>query len=153
MERLKPTRSLTHHPLVQVMLAWQNFAWQDSYAAGLTLGDLAVVAAMAADPMQRLRSVDVLDDIEHDRLNKRWGNRAVLTQRPSAAVSVPVLFAAQVARTPEATATDRAVSYRELDEAADRLRTSYLDSVRALVGVWPWFWSARLEPLWPCWRC
>ena len=41
-ERLKPTRSLTHHPLVQVMLAWQNFAWQDSYAAGLTLGDLQV---------------------------------------------------------------------------------------------------------------
>ncbi len=82
-----------------------------------------VVAAMAADPMQRLRSVDVLDDIEHDRLN-RWGNRAVLTQRPSAAVSVPVLFAAQVARTPEATAISdqgRPWSYRELDEAADRL--------------------------------
>ena len=25
-ERLNPTRSLAHHPLVQVMLAWQNFA-------------------------------------------------------------------------------------------------------------------------------
>ena len=41
-ERLNPTRSLTHHPLVQVMLAWQNFAWQDTTAAGLALGDLQV---------------------------------------------------------------------------------------------------------------
>ena len=41
-ERLNPTRSLTHHPLVQVMLAWQNFAGQDSDAAELALGDLQV---------------------------------------------------------------------------------------------------------------
>ena len=43
-ERLNPTRSLTHHPLVQVMLAWQNLPadTSDSSTAGLALGDLAV---------------------------------------------------------------------------------------------------------------
>ncbi|WP_167470644.1 condensation domain-containing protein, partial [Mycobacterium innocens] len=42
-ERLNPARSLTHHPLVQVMLAWQNFAGpDDGSGAGLGLGDLAV---------------------------------------------------------------------------------------------------------------
>src|SRR5262249_46665369 len=42
-ERLNPTRSLTHHPLVQVLLAWQNLPGQDNDpAAGLALGDLRV---------------------------------------------------------------------------------------------------------------
>ena len=34
----------------------------------------------------------------------RWGNRAVLTQPATAPVSIPVVFAAQVAHTPEAVA-------------------------------------------------
>ena len=42
-ERLNPTRSLTHHPLVQVVLAWQNLPGHDNDpAAGLALGDLQV---------------------------------------------------------------------------------------------------------------
>ena len=36
-ERLNPARSLTHHPLVQVMLAWQNFAGTGDPALGLGL--------------------------------------------------------------------------------------------------------------------
>ncbi len=179
-ERLNPNRSLTHHPLVQVMLAWQNFAWQDTDAAGLALGDLQVtplpvdtrtaradltfnlaerwdetgepagigglvefrtdvfdpgtvqtmverlarvVAAMAADAGRRLSSIDVLDDAEHARL-AGWGNRDVLTAPMGASVSIAAAFAAQVARSPDAVAVrceGRSLTYRELDEAADRL--------------------------------
>ena len=181
MERLNPTRSLTHHPLVQVMLAWQNLPGQTSEpAAGLGLGDLQVtqlpvdthtarmdlsfslaerwtqagepagiggtvefrtdvfdadsiealierlervLVAMTADPGRSLSSVDLLDAAEHARLDG-WGNRAVLTQPATVPVSIPVLFAAQVARTPEAVAISfegRSVTYRELEESANRL--------------------------------
>ena len=54
----------------------------------------------------------------------RWGNRAVLTQPARAAVSIPALFAAQVARTPEAVALScegASMTYRELEQAANRL--------------------------------
>ena len=60
---------------------------------------------------------------EHARLDE-IGNRAVLTQPATAPVSIPVVFAAQVARTPEAVALTfegRSMTYRELEEAANRL--------------------------------
>ena len=180
-ERLNPTRSLTHHPLVQVVLAWQNLPGQDNDpAAGLALGDLQVtplpadtqtarmdlafslaerwseagepagiggavefrtdvfdaasiealierwrrvLVAVTADPTRRLSSMDLLDAGEHARLDG-WGNRAVLTQPAPPPVSVPVLFAAQVAQTPEAVAIscgERSWTYREVEEAANRL--------------------------------
>ena len=167
-ERLNPTRSLTHHPLIQVMLAWQNVLGMDNKsAAGLTLGDLQatpmpvdthtarmdlvfhlaqrwteagepagiggmvefrtdvfdadsietlikrlrqVLVAMTANPAQRLSSIDLLDADEHARLDQ-WGNRATLTRPAFPAVSIPALFAAQAARTPEAVA----VTFEGLD--------------------------------------
>ncbi|WP_369829067.1 amino acid adenylation domain-containing protein, partial [Mycobacterium sp. 852002-50816_SCH5313054-b] len=180
-ERLNPTRSLTHHPLVQVMLAWQSGQGQGTTgpAAGLALAglqvtplpldtrtartDLAfslgetwtdagepagiagavefrtdvfdaasiealierlkrVLVALTADPGRRLSSVDLLDEAEHARLDEA-GNRAVLGRPAPVAVSVPELFAAQVARAPEAPAVTfggRSMTYRELDEAANR---------------------------------
>ena len=78
---------------------------------------------MSADPTRRLLSVDVLDEAEHARLDG-WGNRAVLTRPTPPAVSIPVLFAAQVALAPEAVAIscgERSWTYRELEEAANRL--------------------------------
>ena len=186
-ERLNPVRSLTRHPLVQVVLAWQNFPGQGTDpVAGLGLGEVRVtpvsvdtgtarmdlvlslgerwtqagepagigglvefrtdvfdaasievlverwrrvVVAMTADPARRLSSIDVLDEVEQARLDG-WGNRAVLSGPGVTPVSIPVLFAAQVARTPDAVAVSfegRSMTYRELEEAANRL-------ARLLVG-------------------
>ncbi|MDA3642217.1 non-ribosomal peptide synthetase, partial [Mycobacterium xenopi] len=180
-ERLNPTRSLTHHPLVQVMFAWQNFAWHGSDpTAAVPLGGLQasplpvdtrtarmdlsfslaegftaagepdgisgvvefrtdvfdapgvealterlrrVLVAMTADPGRRLSMVDVLDEAERVRLDG-WGNRVVLTRAAARPVSIPVVFAEQVARSPEAvavTAVGGSMTYRELDAAANRL--------------------------------
>ena len=177
-DRLKPTRSLAHHPLVQVALAWQNFTtdtateatlgeaqvsplpvdthvarmdltfslaerWDDAGnpagiggtvefrtdvfdAAGIEtmIERLARVAeALIDDPTRRLSSVDVLDVVEHARLDE-VGNRAVLAESPVPVLSIPGLFAAQVARAPEAVAVSfdgRSMTYRELDEASNRL--------------------------------
>ena len=85
------------------------------------VGDLAerlerVLVAMTADPTRPLSSVGLLDELEHARLDA-WGNRAVLTEPASTPVSIPVLFDAQVARTPEAVAIScdgRSLTYREL---------------------------------------
>ncbi|OBA66331.1 non-ribosomal peptide synthetase [Mycolicibacterium elephantis] len=179
-ERLNPTRSLTHHPLVQVMLAWQNVPGQGDDAAGaMALGDLAVsqlpldthtarmdlsfslaerwtetgepagisgtvefrtdvfdaasiealverlrrvLEAMTADPARSLSAIDVLDADEHAHVDA-IGNRAALTE-PVATASIPALFEAQVVRDPDAAAVsldEHAVTYRELDEAANRL--------------------------------
>ncbi|HEY0226171.1 MAG TPA: condensation domain-containing protein, partial [Mycobacterium sp.] len=179
-ERLNPTRALSHHPLVQVALAWQNLPGQHiDPSARLALGDLQieqmpldthtarmdlmfslaerwtesgepagisgavefrtdvfdaasiealiqrlerVVVAMAADTSRRLSSIDVVDEREHARLDE-IGNRAVLTEATTP-VSIPELFAAQSRRTPETVAiscTGRSITYRELDEASNRL--------------------------------
>ena len=82
-----------------------------------------VLAAMTADPSQRLSSMDVLEQGEQARLD-RWGNRAVLAQPEPTSVSIPALFAAQVAHAPEAAAISceqRSWTYREVDDAANRL--------------------------------
>jgi glycopeptidolipid biosynthesis protein len=82
-----------------------------------------VLVAMTADPGRRLSSMDLLDGGEQARLDG-WGNRPVLTQPASTSVSIPVSFAAQVARGPDAVAIscgEASWTYREVDEAANRL--------------------------------
>ncbi|WP_156623962.1 amino acid adenylation domain-containing protein, partial [Mycobacterium sp. 852002-40037_SCH5390672] len=82
-----------------------------------------ILATMVAGPDRPLSSLDVLHADEHTRL-ETVGNKAILTDPVSAPVSVPELFATQVARAPEAVALvceGASVTYRELDEASNRL--------------------------------
>ena len=82
-----------------------------------------VLVAVTAEPTRRLSSVNLLDAGEHARLDE-VGNRAVLTAPAPTQVSIPALFAVQVARAPEAVAISvggRSVTYRQLDEASNRL--------------------------------
>ena len=78
---------------------------------------------MTAGSSRRLLSIDLLDGGEHAQLDE-WGNRAVLTQPTTMSESIPAVFAEQVAHAPEAVALTfegRSMTYRELDEAANRL--------------------------------
>uniref|UniRef100_UPI0035CB0C63 non-ribosomal peptide synthetase n=1 Tax=uncultured Mycobacterium sp. TaxID=171292 RepID=UPI0035CB0C63 len=82
-----------------------------------------VLAAMTADAGRRLSSMDLLDMAERARLDE-WGNRALFSQPLPTPVSIPALWAAQVARTPEAVAIscgERSWTYREVEEAANRM--------------------------------
>ncbi|WP_231992139.1 non-ribosomal peptide synthetase [Mycobacterium sp. ACS4331] len=185
-ERLNPTRSLAHHPLIQVIFAWQNLPWQDdSPAAALTLGDLQatplaadtetarmdlvlflrehwteeglpagiwgtvefrtdvydtasieslvrrfrrVLEALTAEPLRSVASLELVDEVERARLD-RLGHRAVLSESVCA-VSIPELYAAQAVRSPNAVALrfeGRSWSYRELDEASNRLAHLLID--------------------------
>jgi amino acid adenylation domain-containing protein len=84
---------------------------------------IRVLAVMTADPNRPLSSIDVLDPVEHARLDE-IGNRPALTQPAPAPVSIPELFAAQVVRAPEAVAIsfgELSLTYRQLNRAANQL--------------------------------
>ena len=126
------TREYNHYPLAVMAVPGAELGIRveydtdvfDAASVEVLVGRLErVLVAVTADPTRRLSSIDVLDEVEHVRLGG-WGNRGVLTAPASAGVSVPVLFAGQVARVSGAVALTfggRSWTYRELDEASSRL--------------------------------
>ncbi|MGD0603926.1 MAG: AMP-binding protein, partial [Streptosporangiaceae bacterium] len=80
---------------------------------------LRLVESLVADPEQRLGAVEVLTSADRELL-ARWNG----TERAVAAGSLPGLFEAQAARSPEAVAVvcgEVSLSYREVNERANRL--------------------------------
>jgi amino acid adenylation domain-containing protein len=89
-------------------------------AARLADGWRRVLEAIAAAPGTRLGRLDVFGADERRRLLHEWGRGA----RGGGRGTIPDLFEAQAARTPAATAVvdaETALTYRELDERANRL--------------------------------
>ncbi|WP_231983338.1 condensation domain-containing protein, partial [Mycobacterium sp. 852002-51961_SCH5331710] len=76
--------------------------------ANQTVHDLAkrlerVLGEMSANPERSLSSLDLLEPAEHARLNE-WGHQTALIAGSAAPISIPELFAAQVANASEAVA-------------------------------------------------
>ncbi|MFF3764543.1 amino acid adenylation domain-containing protein [Streptomyces sp. NPDC001922] len=81
---------------------------------------LRVLESVADDPGQRLGAIAVLPEAERTRLLETWN----ATAHPVAGDTLPQLFEDRVRRTPDGDAVlfrDTAVSYRELNERANRL--------------------------------
>ncbi|MFF4385043.1 amino acid adenylation domain-containing protein, partial [Kitasatospora sp. NPDC001547] len=177
-EELAPSRSLSRHPLCQVLLSVENTADAELDLSGIEAGELSagttvsrcdlwvgvreafdasgapaglrgslvasadlfepetvarlvswfgrVLAAVAEDRQVRLSAVDVLGDAGRRRVLEEWNDTATGVE----AATLPELFEAQVARTPDAVAVvsdGEELSYAELDARANRL-------ARLLVG-------------------
>ncbi|WP_330333164.1 non-ribosomal peptide synthase/polyketide synthase [Streptomyces sp. NBC_00536] len=171
-EELAPTRSLSRHPLFQVLLSVENTSEAVLDLPGLQAGGVSagttvarfdlefgvgeafdaagapaglygsvvasadlfapdsvqrfaawygrVLAAVAADPRLLLSAVDLLGAAERERVLVGWND----TAEQVGSASVVGLFEAQVVRTPDAVAVvadGERVTYRELDERANRL--------------------------------
>ncbi|MEV8532241.1 amino acid adenylation domain-containing protein [Streptomyces sp. NPDC051211] len=171
-ELVNPSRSLSRHPLFQVMLAFQESLNAELDLSGLTgraeivpLGlakfDLALdlverrgadglpagiegvveysadlfdhttverfaghllrlLESVVADPGRRIGELEILGADERELLLHGWND----TAREVPAATLPELFEAQATRTPDGDAVvfgDTVVSYRELNERANRL--------------------------------
>ena len=90
-------------------------------AADRLLGHfLNLLSALAESPESTLGSLEMLDADERERVLSEWND----TARTYPSATVPALFAAQAARTPDAMAVaaeDGGLTYAELDAASNRL--------------------------------
>ena len=128
----------------------------DAVGVGVLVGRLGrVLVAMTADPGRLVSSIDLLDSGEHARLDE-VGNRAALTAAGVVAVSIPVLFAAQVARAPEAVAISdgqRSWTYRELDVASNQVAHLLAGHGVGAGSGWRWCCRVRVRRSSRCWGC
>ncbi|THC50581.1 non-ribosomal peptide synthetase [Streptomyces sp. A1499] len=122
--------SLTVHPgdVIDVRLSYAPDRLAGDRAAGILDRLIEVLTRVADDPEALLARLGGIAEAERRRILDEWSGGGA---EPGAGATIPELFAAQVARTPDATAltvpADAAtgarvdLSYRELDARANRL--------------------------------
>ncbi|WP_328489127.1 non-ribosomal peptide synthase/polyketide synthase [Streptomyces zaomyceticus] len=89
-------------------------------AQGIADRFVRVLGELSADPARPVGDVEVLDVVERERVLVGWNGEV----RDVRDVSLPVLFAEQVARTPDAVAVvcdGRSLTYGELDRWSNRV--------------------------------
>ncbi|OMC55577.1 hypothetical protein A5747_12890 [Mycobacterium sp. IS-836] len=93
--------------------------------------------AVSVDPERRIDQIEIIDAIERDQVVNRWNDTAT----PIPQATVPELFAAQAARTPDAPAINddnETLTYRQLDARANHLAarlTTYGARPETIVAV------------------
>ncbi|APU21350.1 non-ribosomal peptide synthetase [Actinoalloteichus sp. GBA129-24] len=101
-------------------LEYATDLFDEGTVEGLARRFVRILGRLVADPGSRIGGIDALDAIERDRLVVRFNDTATTVSD----LTIPELFEAQVARTPDAPALvceDRTLTYRELDDAANRV--------------------------------
>ncbi|KZB80205.1 non-ribosomal peptide synthetase [Amycolatopsis regifaucium] len=124
----------THYPLALAVVPGTDLRLRLEHQPALFTTEQAtavldrftqVLEAVVADPRLPLSAVPILTESERRELRARNETAVEVPDR-----TLPELFAAQVAATPEATAVtfeDRSLSYAELDARADRLARRLID--------------------------
>ncbi|MBM7173772.1 amino acid adenylation domain-containing protein, partial [Streptomyces sp. G44] len=116
------------------MLEYSTDVFEKTTAERLVSQLVRVLAQLSAAPDRRIGEADLLSPTERGRLLEEWAG-ARPGAGPLTGGSVQAAFAAQVLRSPDAVAVrcaGRELSYRELDEQANRLAHRLLD-----LGVGP----------------
>ncbi|HEX7301938.1 amino acid adenylation domain-containing protein, partial [Lentzea sp.] len=106
---------------LDVCLEYAVDLWDRATAQHLLTRLVRLVEALVADPSRPVSAIDVLTSAEREAVLRRWNDTAVAhdVDRP-----VHALVAEVAARTPDAPAVvahDGVLTYRELDERANRL--------------------------------
>ncbi|MFL5108598.1 MAG: amino acid adenylation domain-containing protein, partial [Xanthobacteraceae bacterium] len=105
---------------LQLRLDFRADLFDRATVEGLAARFVRLLAGAVAAPERAIGSLDILGAEERSKILRTWNDTAQAV--PSS--TVPALFAAQAARTPEATAVvfgDQPLSYAELDRSANRL--------------------------------